>query len=240
MISRGRSRARAWARLCLVFPTKPTLECIHNKRFTSQKKKNEQIPLFCPQVAETAGLHDNESWDVKRLLFLFRGCRYKYRRSAFLCIQKVTSGSQRLNVPGRAGARAVTILTYVIISLHPSPGVPRIATEWHLAEKVVNQPAARPWRPAGRSFPAVHGTLRSRMDSPHEFILGAHCCFKSNFNRRVYILQRILGNLREYISFRESQILTDEYISFREIPCKAHDYCNEKIAFQIKWPILII
>ena len=53
------------------------------------EKKNEQIPLFCPQVAETAGLHDNESWDVKRLLFLFRGCRYKYRRSAFLCIQKV-------------------------------------------------------------------------------------------------------------------------------------------------------
>jgi hypothetical protein len=65
------------------------------------EKKNEQIPLFCPQVAETAGLHDNESWDVKRLLFLFRGCRYKYRRSAFLCIQKVAE----VECLARPGAR---------------------------------------------------------------------------------------------------------------------------------------
>ncbi len=38
---------------------------------------------------------------MKRLLFLFRGCRYKYRRSAFkvLCIQKVAE-VECLALPG--------------------------------------------------------------------------------------------------------------------------------------------
>ena len=69
--------------------------------------------MSCPQAAETAEPHDNESLDsckVKRLLFLSSGCWYKYRRSAFLCIQKVAEDDVSVARPGpepepsRAGA----------------------------------------------------------------------------------------------------------------------------------------
>lgn len=48
------------------------------------------------------------------MLFLSRGCWYKYRRSAFLCIQKVAKEDMSVARPGpepdpsRAGARVVT------------------------------------------------------------------------------------------------------------------------------------